>query len=155
MQLGGREEKDDAPDPMAVVQQFWKQAEAAATEAFRKADFAVKFYVGCLTALAGWLGTNHFDHASSGELLVTLGVIGSGHVANYQVRAARLHRKARQLAQAIAESARVPPELRLYEEADERIQLLRPGQAVTAAVFNVAAVAVLSLLYSALLLFDF
>lgn len=120
-------------------------------EMFRKADFAVKFYVFTLTTMAGWLASGKVEGVVAAALLVTLGIIGAGHVAHYHVRAARLHRKARMLADSLARSAQVPEDLRLYDASDDQISLLAAGQAITGAVFNSAIVLLLGCIYSTVL----
>ncbi len=134
-----------------AIREFWKRSEDTAASLLSQGDAAARFYIGAATAAAGWFATNAGSKGLGAVLVLCLGILGAGHVAWYQLRGFRVHRRARYLAGQFADRSGVVPADRLYTTDDEVVTLLRTGQPVTGALFNGSVVLVIAVAYSLIL----
>ena len=140
-----------AEDHASIAKEFWLQAERNAAECLRRADEAVKFYIVATTALAGWLASNGAHDSRGSFLLMSLGVIGAGHVVHFHLRGRRLWRQAEELASALAHIVGAPDMVLPRGAVDKNRPLLSTGNAATDMLFSAFVILALAGIYAGVL----
>ncbi len=132
---------------IAAARELWQYAERSTSNFLDRIDNSVKFHVGTGSALAGWFVTHGRVDILSAFFILSLGILGAGHVVYYHNRANLMHAKARQLAQIYTEMADLPESVRLYPPESEFKKLLRRGHPITAMFFDALMILGISIAY--------
>ena len=139
-------------EKLQVTTEFWKHAEQQAAATVARADEALRFNLGALSALTVWLATHQPTEPLLAFFPLAMGVVGAGYLTHLHLRAARYQAVARELANTVRLLVDVPISDWPYADRFAPKNIFAPGHPVTGPLFGILATLVLAGVYSYVLL---